>query len=794
MIPFTVAAMYQLQQVGDPSTFSPSGKQVAFVVKRPLNTDRNVARAFLQDDDVADVYVADLQSRRVTRITDGATDGSGFWDPQWSPDGKKIAMLSTRDGNVYLWVWDAAGGLRRVTDRAIDPGYGGATNFEWLSSDRIVCVVLPPGKVPLAMSVETQTPQIAMHAWPIDWAGRKATVNVLESGVAANVAQRPQEQLLILDLSGARERMQSLAHAAHFASLTLSHDRRCVAVLEEVSILEPRAGRKFQSNFDNGIYTLNVYATATGAQVARFQRREVGAVPLSWSWDDGEIALIGEPATTAFKSNMQAYRCSLATSECDGALPSWLSVDTGPNGTKSAPIWSSDGHILLFAENARQSSGRTERWDWYGIEADGRATNLTASLASAPAQLAPLIGGTRFIGLSGKKIVEVFADGRPPHTVAVAGLPSPTSIAWPIRTDAGARVVVVTSGDDDQRFFAIYPISGRVAFLARVPQSAALNAFDPESATAIFANSERDGSFLRFARAGAPVRTLYAANEWLRNYAEARCLPYSYTSLDKQKLTAWILLPAGYQRGRRYPAVVWVYGGSVMSPKKPPYLAQLNLVHALNLQLLAARGYAVIFPSMPLPAFGHPTDPYPKLPNGVLPAIDRAAQLGYVDRNRVAVMGQSYGGFSTYALITQTNRFKAAIALAGISDWASLYGTYDGRQRYSDNINVDDQFNEQLLEDGQGNFGDPPWVNPERYRLNSPITYVANVHTPLLIIQGDLDYVAIQQGEEFFTALYRQGKRAEFARYWGEEHVFRSEANIADYWTRITRWLREFLR
>jgi dipeptidyl aminopeptidase/acylaminoacyl peptidase len=63
----------------------------------------------------------------------------------------------------------------------------------------------------------------------------------------------------------------------------------------------------------------------------------------------------------------------------------------------------------------------------------------------------------------------------------------------------------------------------------------------------------------------------------------------------------------------------------------------------------------------------------------------------------------------------------------------------------------------------------------------------------LMIIQGDLDYVPIAQGEEFFSALYRQNKRAAFVRYWGEEHIVQSPANIRDMWARIYDWFDRFL-
>ena len=81
----------------------------------------------------------------------------------------------------------------------------------------------------------------------------------------------------------------------------------------------------------------------------------------------------------------------------------------------------------------------------------------------------------------------------------------------------------------------------------------------------------------------------------------------------------------------------------------------------------------------------------------------------------------------------------------------------------------------------------------QRYIRNSPISYVHRVETPLLLIQGDLDYVPVQQGEEFFMSLLRQNKRARFARYWGEGHVFHSPANIKHMWGQIYSWLDEFI-
>jgi dipeptidyl aminopeptidase/acylaminoacyl peptidase len=353
------------------------------------------------------------------------------------------------------------------------------------------------------------------------------------------------------------------------------------------------------------------------------------------------------------------------------------------------------------------------------------------------------------------------------------------------------RLIVGVQRERTTDLYAVDPATGESEPVAKHDAEASLQAYVAGTSVAAFHAATREGTFLWLSRRGRGPSRVVAANAFLADISEGQTRKIEYRGLDGQDLKAWLILPVGYREGTRSPLVTWVYAGSVVGDK-PTVLANLNEAISLNLQLLAAHGYAVLIPSMPLGPEGVTGDPYMELSKGVLPAVDKVVELGIADPKRLGVMGQSYGGFSTYGLVTQTTRFQAAIALAGLADLASLYGQFDARERY-DAFPQENLFYMFLAESGQERLGNPPWKDFGRYLRNSPIFYVDRVETPLMIIQGDMDYVAMQQGEQFFMSLYRQNKRAEFVRYWGEGHVLEGPANIRDMWRRIYGWFDEFL-
>jgi len=258
-------------------------------------------------------------------------------------------------------------------------------------------------------------------------------------------------------------------------------------------------------------------------------------------------------------------------------------------------------------------------------------------------------------------------------------------------------------------------------------------------------------------------------NRRLEQYSSGKTQLIEYLDANGVSLHAALLLPVNHQEGHKYPLIVWVYGGSMLSNYLNRYGSTAVELH--NMQLLATRGYAVLLPDTPLKV----GTPMADLMTTVLPAIDKVVEMGIADPEKLGVMGASYGGYSTLALIVQTTRFKAAVMENGFGNLFSSYGVM---------LKSGLPLNVGWAEEGQGRMGGPPWQFRDRYVQNSPVFYLDRVQTPLLIIQGGMD-VSDFQSDEIFVGLRRLGKNVTYVRYEQEGHGLRGFVNKIDYWKRV---------
>lgn len=218
------------------------------------------------------------------------------------------------------------------------------------------------------------------------------------------------------------------------------------------------------------------------------------------------------------------------------------------------------------------------------------------------------------------------------------------------------------------------------------------------------------------------------------------------------QIHGWLLRPPGFNADTKYPAIVQVHGG-------PHGMYGVGFFH--EMQVLAARGYVVLFTN-PRGSTGYGQSVVAGSMGDwggadyrdVLAGADLLESLDYVDSSRIGITGGSYGGYIVNWAVGQTDRFRAAVTQRSTSNRLSLYGTSDFNVMYND-----------------WEFRGSPYDNVEFYLERSPLTYVKNVTTPLLILHSENDLrCPISQGEELFVALRKLGKTVEFVRFPDESH------------------------
>lgn len=309
----------------------------------------------------------------------------------------------------------------------------------------------------------------------------------------------------------------------------------------------------------------------------------------------------------------------------------------------------------------------------------------------------------------------------------------------------------------------------------------------------IYSEPTEQGLLLR-EKVGASTRTLLTLDTYLADIDWGRREIIDYSGPDGQPLKAALLLPPDWQAGQRLPTLVWVYPGTRIMVEGD-YFSDPTMPGFYNLRLYAARGFAVLIPSMPYDRAKKTGLLLPHLLDGVTPAVDALVARNIADPNRLGIFGQSLGGYTVNGILTQTDRFKAAAAIAGISDWRSYYLSMDPTGRGYAGVEHERSANIPIVEGGYGQLGKTPWGDPELYEANSPIAFVDRIQTPLLLIHGEQDVRGgLDQAETMFVALWRQGKTARLSRYWGESHgLALSPANVRSIHAELADWFARYL-
>lgn len=251
---------------------------------------------------------------------------------------------------------------------------------------------------------------------------------------------------------------------------------------------------------------------------------------------------------------------------------------------------------------------------------------------------------------------------------------------------------------------------------------------------------------------------------------------FTFKSFDGTNIQGWLMKPLNFREGQRYPLILSIHGG-------PHGMFGYSFNPAF--QAYAARGYAVLFIN-PRGSSGYGQrfsdgtlrewggGDYRDLMLGVDEVLRTRA---WIDPDKMGVTGGSYGGFMTNWIITQTPRFRAAVAVASVSNLVSFYAT----SLYQDLIHAE--------------FGGFPWDDFDLLWRWSPLRYVRQAQTPTLFIHGEQDNdVHITQAEEMYMALKRRNVETVLVRYPREGHGLREPRHRVDALERTIAWFDKYLK
>ncbi len=695
-----------------------------------------------------DVWVGHTSPEGESAKNISAAEGNN-WGPSWSPDGRALAFISDRDGAPKLYLWNSTTNqVRKLSDEILRT-VAGEERPQWLPNGRAILVRLRPRNMSdqalgiLGAQLETRPPE---------WKSAKPTVVVYESGVdvasqgrraletrRAEVGQRA-PGLMISDIGlifaedGSARR---LVDASPIPFVALAPNGRSFVYLE------------WQEDMPSGMGTyrlVNVQLDSGKREELASNINTYGYKTFSWSPDSRYIAYFSTTGDDQLeKGDVRAGHRSDSRGDLffvpasGGAVRRCAAQPriVGFNSNATRPLWDpASNFVYAVADN--------------GIWRGEIGTGQCRPLAHDP-------------NLAVRFVIEL-AD---------------RDVAW----TPGDSVAVISGRDVKTKKDGFYSINAKGQIRPEItePKRHSNVLASANGVTLVYQAQSAvtpEDLWLTNAAFETPHR-LTRINPHLDRYTFGTSRVVEFRNADGKNLQAALLLPADHEPGRRYPLIVVVYASERGSENVHNF--GLWPHGQYNYQMLATRGYAVLYPDVPV----QKGMPLQEIGKSVLPAIEEVVRLGFADGDRVGVMGQSNGGYSALSLIIQSDRFKAAVMNAGVSDLAGLYGVMDLRTGGG-------TYHPWLLRLG-GAMGYAPWENPLGYVQNSPFYYLDRITTPLLIQAGGQDYGLVNQSDQVYVGLAQLGKDVTYLRYEGEAHLLEIPSNIDDYWSRTLKFWHRHL-
>jgi dipeptidyl aminopeptidase/acylaminoacyl peptidase len=727
---------------------SPDGRLVAYTVKtRPqfksVSNDDVVARGVTPHEVGSDIFIYDLVTEQERNLTEANGDN---WSPSWSPDSQCLAFLSNRGGGEQpkVWVWNSReNALKEVSDAAVR--IWGVQQIEWSADSKRIFIAAIPGQL----------------------SGKDFLRKVVNAGIASEQDSAPASSVLLYTSSGDAEDGKANGN-------TLDIDERLrdliaidLTTAKSVTLVSNQRISRFYVGRDNPhlVYSVAKRFENSGSQQILFDLNvldlgtlkctaAVTEVPLDYF---GRFSVSPDGSQLAYRSNPDSTRVSdvFVVSIHGGQKRNLTHFTNSPSFAPLTGDWKRNFSVTpLWDHDSRHIYTICWRQLWESSVQAGVTRRIGSIEGHTMAQIVATSDNVLHTTADRKSAVVVARD----EGTKREGL-------YAIDLASGANTTIVERGHcytceaaTDARYIA----SAGTSFLY------------------VAEDAQHPADVWRTDSVSEETTRLTRLNPRFDSYQMGATELVDWLDDDGQRLRGALWLPTNYVSGKRYPMVVLVYGGASLSNSVNRFGGFERGMPYFNPQLFATRGYAFFAPDAPQ-RMGTPMFDLAKT---VLPGINKLIEMGIADADKLGIMGHSYGGYSTLALVVLTKRFKAAVEADGMADLVAEYGEMEKNGTV---FGTSSETGQQLL-------GGTPWQVRDRYIENSPLFSFDKMETPLLIIHGGDDRaVAPFLGDEIFVALRRLRKTVSYAKYEGEFHVPSAYANQLDIGNRIIGWFDRYL-